>query len=127
MRWGLSLTTPYATLNNIIGPQQICKLPGQGLSCAVLDGRKLPSDVYADHVKHYANLQEALSAVNRGECDFVYGMSARMEMLIQNSYLPNIVPLTLFNDSGDVYFALAKPAPSPAAYYPEQGDLPVGR
>lgn len=112
LEMGLSLTTSYATLNNIIVRNKFVSYPGQGLSCAVLDGRKLPSDVYADHVKHYANLQEALSAVNRGECDFVYGMSARMEMQIQNSYLPNIVPLTLFNDSGDVYFALAKPAPA---------------
>lgn len=111
LQMGLSLTKSYATLDNLIVRNKFVSYPGAGLRCTVLDGRKLPNTVHADQVTYYSDISKALSAVNRGEQDFAYGLSVGMEQQIQKNYLSNVVPVTLFNDSSKVSFALAKPAP----------------
>lgn len=107
---GLSLTQPYATLSDLIVRNKTVSYPAEGLTCAMLDGRQLSPDIAADEVRYYDDIYEALSAVNRGEVDFAYGLSARIEMEVQQHYLVNTVPVYLFNNTNDISFALSRPA-----------------
>lgn len=109
---GLALSSPYATMNSIVVRNKTSTYPDDGLSAAVLDGRTLPSNVTASEVHYYADVTDALWAVNRGEVDFVYGLSARLEQDIQQHQFSNLVPVTLFNERSDLCFAMTRPASS---------------
>lgn len=106
---GLSLTASYAGLNNIIVRNKASNYPDEGLVGGIVEGRRLPSNVSAAEVRTFADTDEALVAVNRGEIDFAYGLPNRIELEIQHKYLTNLVPVTLVNDVSNVGFALARP------------------
>lgn len=106
----LSLTQSYVTMNDIVVRNKAVSYPSKELVCAVLDGRQLPEEIEVAETRSYHNITDALLAVNRGEVDCVFGLSARLEQDIQQRYLTNVVPVTLFNNSIDVSFALARPA-----------------
>ncbi len=110
---GLALTKPYVAMNDAVVRNKFVSYPAPGLTCALLEGRKLPSTIQAEEVRYYSDVTEALLAVNRGEVDFAYGLSSRLEQDIQQHYLTNVVPVTLFNDSNEISFALAKPVADP--------------
>ena len=110
---GLALSVPYVTLNNLVVRNKSINFPDEGLTGAILMGRKMPAEMNAAAVRDYDDTFEALSAVNRGEVDFVYGISSRIEMEMQQHYLANVVPVSLTNSDNDVGFALARPAQSP--------------
>ena len=110
---GLSLTKAYVAMSDVVVRNKSVSYPAPGLTCAVLEGRKLPSSIKAKEIRSYTDVTEALLAVNRGEVDFAYGLSSRLEQDIQQHYLTNVVPVTLFNDSNEISFALAKPVAEP--------------
>ena len=106
---GLSVTASYTSLNNILVRNKTSTYPDDGLVGGIIEGREMPANILADQVKTYSDMDEALAAVNRGEIDFVYGLPNRIELEIQHSYLNNVVPVTLVNDTSNVGFALARP------------------
>ncbi len=107
---GLALTAPYVNMNSIVVRNKSSSFPSEGLVGAVIKGRRIPSDIQVTQLRTYASITEALFAVNRGEADFIYGLSARMEQEIQRNHLTNLVPVTLVNDSNGICFALTRPA-----------------
>ena len=106
----LILTSSYASLDSIIVRNKKASFPSEGLVGAVVEGRELPSSIAVDQVLVYSKTRDALAAVNRGEADFAYGLSARMEREIQKNHFSNLMPVNLLNDQNDISFALAKPA-----------------
>lgn len=107
---GLALTAPYIALRSIVVRNKASTYPARGLTCAVLAGLELPEHIQADRVISYKSLTEALSAVDRGEADFVYGLSARLEREIQLQHFYNVVPVSLANEANGISFALPLPA-----------------
>lgn len=107
---GLTLTSSYVNMNSILVRNKATSYPAEGLRGAVIEGQKLPGDITAAEVRQYSNVTEALSAVNRGEADFFYGLAARLEWDIQQHHFSNLVPVTLVNDRSDLSFALGRPA-----------------
>lgn len=106
----LALSAPYVNMNYIVIRNKASSYPAEGLTCAVVEGRKVPSDISASNVRNYPDIEAALSAVNRGEADIMYGLSARMERAIQRYQFTNLVPVTIVNDSDNLNFALPRPA-----------------
>lgn len=106
---GLALSMGYASMNNIVVRNKASSYPDTGLVGTVIEGRPLPDGVSASKVLTYPNITEALSAVDRGEADFIYGQSARLEKEIQRYHFSDLVPVSLVNDQDDVCFALTRP------------------
>lgn len=106
---GLALTSPYATMNNIVVRNKASTFPSDDLVGSIIEGRTLPRDVSAARVQTYADLPEAMAKVNRGEIDFVYGLSTRLEQTMQQYHFSNLVPVNLVNKSSSICFALARP------------------
>lgn len=106
---GLTLSAPYVSMNNIVVRNKMSSYPDTGLVGAVIEGQQLPSDIPAASVRVYPSITQALSAVDRGEADFIYGLSSRLEQDIQRYHFSNLVPVTLVNDQSDICLALARP------------------
>ncbi|MBT9775439.1 transporter substrate-binding domain-containing protein [Clostridium sp. MCC353] len=107
---GLALTQPYISLNNIVIKNKLGGYPGPGLTCGILNGRLLPVSFEAGEVRSYDTVTEMLKAVNDGEVDYIYGISAMLEQELQNHRYLNVAPVTRESDSTDVAFAIARPA-----------------
>lgn len=107
---GLSLSSGYVKTNSIIVRNKASSYPADNLVGAVIEGREMPGNITAEEVRTYPSITEALSAVNRGEADFVYGISAQLEHIIQQYHFSNLVPVTLVNDQQNLSFALTRPA-----------------
>ena len=110
VRQGLTLTSPYVNMNNIVVRNKTSSYPDEGLVCAVVNGQDLPVGIEAAEVRKYPTVTEALRAVNKGEADFIYGLASRFELDIQRYHFSNLVPVTLVNDRSDLSFALERPS-----------------
>lgn len=108
----LALTQSFVSLSDLIVRNKKSSYPSSGLTCALLKGRQMPTNIEAEFVKYYDTTIEMLEAVNQGEVDFAYGLSAQMEQVMQQHFFANIVPVTLFDNTNDISFALSKPAPA---------------
>lgn len=108
----LALTQSFVSLSDLIVRNKKSSYPSSGLTCALLKGGRLPSNIEAEFVKYYDTTIEMLEAVNQGEVDFAYGLSAQMEQVMQQHFFTNTVPVTLFDNTNDISFALSKPAPA---------------
>ena len=106
---GLALSSAYVRMNNILVRNKASNYPDTGLVGAVIEGQRLPSDIAAAEVRSYSNTSSALLAVERGEADFIYGFSARLEQEIQRYHFNGLVPATIVNDQSNICLALAKP------------------
>lgn len=109
---GLALTAPYTSLNDIVMRNKSVSFPDEGLVGGILEGRNMPPEMEAAEVRYFPNMETALEAVNRGELDFFYGLSTRMEQLMQEHHYPNVVPSMQIIDNNDVCFAIKRPADS---------------
>ena len=109
VRAGLATSASYTTLNDLIVRNKSVTYPGENLTCGLLDGRQLPDYVNASHVTYYDTTYDLLHAVNTGEIDFAYGLSTRIEQIMQDHIFNNVVPITLSNNRIDVCFAMATP------------------
>lgn len=110
VRQGLTLTSPYVDINNIVVRNKASSYPADGLVCATVEGRELPAGIAAARVQVYPTVTDALRAVNSGRADFIYGMASRLELDIQHYHFSNLVPVTLINDRSNLAFALSRPA-----------------
>lgn len=108
-RHGLALSATYARMNNILIRYKGSSYPDTGLIGAVMEGQELPGNIMATEIRTFPTIREALSAVNRGEADFIYGLASRLEQDIQRYRFSNLVPVTLVNDMSDISFAVARP------------------
>ena len=107
-RQGLTLTSPYVDMNNIVVRNKTSTYPNDGLVCAIVEGQTLPSEITAAQVQTYPTVTDALMAVNNGKADFIYGLASRLELDIQRYHFSNLVPVTLVNDRSDLSFALKR-------------------
>lgn len=105
----LALTQPFIYLNNIIMKHKQVSYPGTGLTCGILNGGDLPTGLGADNVRRYDNVTEMLKAVNSGDVDYIYGVSAMLEPELQNHRYLNVAPVTRERDSTEAAFAIAMP------------------
>lgn len=106
---GLAMSQSYIDMNNIVLKNKSVSYPDEGLVGGILDGRGLPADIPASEVKIYPNCHEMLEAVNKGEVDFIYGLSATLEQEMQNHRYLNVVPVTRLDSNANAAFALARP------------------
>lgn len=105
----LALSQPYMDLNNIVIKYKSVSYPGEELTCGILKGRILPDSFQAKEIRGYDTVPEMLGAVNAGEVDYIYGVSAMLEQELQNHRYLNVTPVTQESDSTDVAFAVARP------------------
>lgn len=106
----LALSSPYVELNFILVRNKEVSYPAEGLTGGVIEGLHMPESVAAENVVYYSNVTDALSDVNKGKLDYVYGISSRLESIIQQNNFVNLVQVNLVNDNQDVNFALRSPA-----------------
>lgn len=106
---GLALSRPYIGLSNMMLKQKSVSYPGDGLVCGVLTGCALPSPFTAAEIRAYDTVPELVAAVNAGETDFIYGVSAMLEKEMQTHRYVNVVPVTQVSDNTDIAFAIARP------------------
>lgn len=106
----LALSAAYAQLNSILVRNKESTYPSDHLVGAVLNGQKLPDYVIAEEVVYYTDMTQALADVNSGKVDFFYGLSARLEKIIQQNNFVNLVQVNLVNNSQGITFALKSPA-----------------
>lgn len=108
---GLALSKTYTTLIDLVVRNKAVTYPSEGLTCAMLEGRTLPSNIHGE-VVYFSTTQDALSAVNRGEVDFAYGLSAQIESSMQQRTYSNLVSVSVYENSNDISFAFARPIES---------------
>lgn len=109
VRRRLALSATYTRMNNILIRYKGSTYPDTGLIGAVVEGQELPGHIMAAEICTYPTIRQALSAVNRGDADFIYGLASRLEQDIQRYHFSNLVPVTLVNDMSEISFALARP------------------
>lgn len=107
---GLALSQSYIGLSNMVLKHKSVSYPGDGLVCGIITGCILPCDFKAEKVRSYDTVTELITAVNKGEVDFIYGVSATLEQEMQNHRYVNVVPVTQVVDNADTAFAIARPA-----------------
>ena len=107
---GLVLTAPLVSMNCILMRNKKSTYPSDGLVGAIIEGRRFPPQIKVSKILTYASTKEAISAVNRGDADFVYGLASHLEREMQRSHFTNVVPVTLVNERTDICLALANPA-----------------
>lgn len=105
----LVTTKTYISLNSIISKNKSVNYPEDGLTGGILAGCTMPDSIQAGEVLYYASVQEGLRAVDRGEIDFFYGLSAQMDRLMQEHQYTNLVPVTRMDNNTDISFALSRP------------------
>lgn len=106
---GLALTIPYASFNNVIVKNKLVNYPAKELTAAVLSGRKLPNSVVAENIIYFKDIPDGIKAVNNGKVDYMYGLSACLEQVIQNQRFTNVTIFTLNESNSEVCFALPRP------------------
>lgn len=106
---GLALSAAYVNMNHILVRNKASSYPDARLIGAVIQGQKLPDKITAAEVRAYPSITEALSAVNRGKADFIYGLSSLLEQDIQRHHFSNLIPVTLVNELSKISFALKRP------------------
>ena len=95
----LALTAPYAYLNNIVVKNNAVRYPSDNLTGAVLQGRPVPANMDSSAVREYSTMLDGIKAVNRGEVDFLYGLSATLEYHMQHHTFQNVSALSINNSS----------------------------
>ncbi|WP_181995475.1 transporter substrate-binding domain-containing protein [Clostridium sp. AM58-1XD] len=110
---GLALTLPYVSFDNVIVKNKSVTYPSEGLTAAVLNGRKLPDTVMADQVMYCENVEDGIDAVNRGKADYMYGISSSLERAIQSRRITGVTIFSLNENESEVAFALPRPASVP--------------
>lgn len=107
---GLSLTKAYISLNNIVVKNKAADYPAEGLTGGIIKGREMPEDVNASEVMYFGTVKEGLKAVNKGDIDFLYSISAQIDKEMQNHIYSNVVLVSRVNNSIEISFALKRPA-----------------
>ncbi|MDO4548195.1 MAG: ATP-binding protein [Clostridia bacterium] len=104
----LALTQSYTTLTDQVIRNNSVTYPDDNLICALLEGRRLPSNIKAKAV-YYKTMYDMLSAVNDGEADIAYGLSPMIEKQSQQNIFRNLFSVSLFDNTRDISFAIPRP------------------
>lgn len=107
---GLAVTSDYVELNFILVRNKESTYPEEGLIGGIIEGKQMPEYVIAEQIRYYSDVSVALDEVNRGDIDFVYGLSSRLESIIQQNNFTNLVQVNSINDSQGISFAMPSPA-----------------
>lgn len=107
---GLAVSSAYEEMNFILVRNKESTYPSEGLTGGVIEGKQIPEDITAEDIRHYFDVTAALAEVNSGKLDFVYGLSAWLENIIQQNNFTNLVQVNLINDNQGIKFALPSPA-----------------
>lgn len=105
----LALTQPFISLSNMVLKHKSVSYPEKGLTCGLLTGCTLASDLDAEEIQYFDTVPDMLAAVNCGEVDYIYGISAALEQEMQRRHYMNVVPVTQVSNDTSVSFALAQP------------------
>lgn len=106
---GLAKTVSYSEMSTIVVKNKRCTYPGDGLVGGILEGREMPESIVVDEIRYYTDLGQALSDVNKGKIDILYGISAYVESMLQKRNYNNIMQLNLIDKNDEVGFAVASP------------------
>ncbi len=106
---GLALTKEYAGLNNIVAKNKAVSFPADGLVGGIIEGRAMPPEIGSEQVLYFDSMRAGLEAVNRGELDFFYGLSAQIDREMQSHRYVNVTPITRTGNNTSVSLALARP------------------
>ena len=109
LSYGLALTQSYIDLNNIILKNKKVSYPAAGLSCGILKGRTLPVSLEAERIFQYETVPEMIAAVNTGEVDYIYGMSAMLEQEMQKHRYLNVQQVSQAIGNTNVGLAVVRP------------------
>lgn len=112
LKQGLAASSAYAEMNFILVRNKESTYPSEGLTGGVIEGKQMPEEITVESIEYYADVATALSEVNSGKLDFVYGLSSRLENIIQQNNFTNLVQVNMVNDSQGINFALPSPADS---------------
>lgn len=107
---GLAATSDYVELSFILVRNKESSYPAEGLTGGIIEGKQMPDDVTVEHIRYFSDVEEALAEVDSGQIDFVYGLSSRLESVIQQNHFTNLVQVNLINDNQGINFALPSPA-----------------
>lgn len=106
---GLALSKPFINLNSIIIKNKSVNYPQEGMTGGVIAGRSMPDDIKAGKIRYFASTAEGMKAVDKGDLDFFYGISANLDREMQNHHFSNIVPVTRVNNKTYVSIAMSRP------------------
>ncbi|MCH1984113.1 ATP-binding protein [Ruminococcus sp. OA3] len=106
---GLALTESYISLNSTIVKNKSADYPSAGLAGGVVSGCAVPSDIEDSDIHFYKTVRDGMNAVNKGEIDFFYGLSAQIDQEMQNHRFANVVPVTRVNMDTQISFAVDRP------------------
>lgn len=106
----LVLSNPYAVMDSIILRNKFSQYPDDDLVCALIEGQKLPKEINASKIIYFDNILDALTAVDHGKADILYGLSSWLEAQTQHYRYYNVVPTSIINNNSNICFAISRPA-----------------
>lgn len=106
---GLALTVPYGHFSNAVIKSKSVSFPSPGLRGAVLAGRSLPSSLEVSETLYFKDMQEGMKEVNKGDVDFIYGISVCLEQVLQSHPYTGVSILASNDPASAAAFALPKP------------------
>lgn len=107
---GLAATCPYVDMSAIVVRNKKSTYPAEGLKGGITEGKIMPEDITVEDIQYFSDVTTALAEVNRGDLDFVYGISSRLESIIQQNNFTNLVQVNIVNDTQNISFAMPSPA-----------------
>lgn len=110
LKQGLAATADYVEMNFILVRNKESTYPAEGLVGGILEGKQIPEGIVAEEIIYFSDVTAALEDVNRGRMDFIYGLSSRLESIIQQNNFTNLVQVNLINDNQGISFAMPSPA-----------------
>lgn len=106
----LVLSNPYITMNSIILRNSSVQYPSDNLTCALIEGQRLPKEIQVSEIIYFPNINAALEAVKRNDVDIMYGLSSHLEATTQYYRYDHIIPVTILNNNQNICFAISRPA-----------------
>lgn len=106
---GLAVTESYISLNSTIVKHKSADYPSDGLTGGIVRGCAVPADINDYDLRFYATVRDGMNAVNKGEINFFYGLSAQIDQEMQSHRFTNVVPVTRVNMDTRISFAVARP------------------
>lgn len=107
---GLATSSAYTEMDFILVRNKESTYPSEELTGGVVEGKQIPEDITVENINYYSDVVDALRDVNSGKLDFVYGLSAQLESIIQQNNFTNLVQVNLVNDNQGIEFAVPVPA-----------------
>lgn len=105
----LFLVKSYSGLDSVILKNKLADYPSDHLTMAVLEGCHETNTGANGKAEYYRNYKDCLSAIDKGEADYMRIPSAYLEELYAQNTYPNIVIIATDNVQTDLSMALPAP------------------